>query len=87
MNIWATVMIWAVAGIFSTSFRLLSTTRTQQACEVFIIARAVLQDFEAFLVYFDESLQSVTPSHSSWVGWLLVMSHAFRAYCACMGMS
>jgi hypothetical protein len=26
----------------------------------------VLQDFEAFLVYFDESLQSVTPSHSSW---------------------
>ena len=63
-------MIWAVAGIFSTSFRLLSTTRTLQACEVFIIARAVLQDFEAFLVYFDESLQSVTPSHSSWVGWL-----------------
>ena len=63
-------MIWAVAGIFSTSFRLLSTTRTQQACEVFIIARAVLHDFEAFLVYFDESLQSVTPSHSSWVGWL-----------------
>ncbi len=57
MNIWVTVMIWAVAGIFSTSFRLLSTTRTQQASEVFIIV------IYSFLVYIEQSLPAKgTPS-------------------------
>jgi hypothetical protein len=39
-----------VAGIFSTSFRLLSTTRTQQASEVFIIV------IYSFLVSIEQSL-------------------------------